>query len=244
MLPSMLEIPPAEDAICSTEVYSAGCVSDDPNTWLNYDYATMLGSQNLTYVTGAGRSPDEPIDASTPKRKRSNTAMESSESYDETAKFKELLLSHRCICLLHEDVEVLKSVIYVCLRSLVRRKIVEDCYGCNVDHPSQLQHSCLFEPPIFYFERCYETICGWLFIPGLHRALAYALDSIRGKTVSPQRIMGAVEVIISDLRSEPYIIEKLNEASKDVLCKKSPDNTKIRQSVEMWLPKGCLLDDV
>ena len=239
MLLPNFEIPPNEDATCSTDVYTMGGVNDDPNTWLNHDYAVMLGSQNLTYVTTPERSPLEPTATSTPKRKRSDVSKESLESIAEIAKCKDILFSE---CLLPEDVEILKSVLYLCLRKVVGRKIEDDCYGCTVDYPSQLQHSCLFEPPIFYFERFYETICEMLFTPELHRALAYGLHAIRGKTVSPYRILGAAEVIISDLRSEPYIIEKLDQASKDVLYKKSPDNTVINQSVDIWLPMRCMPD--
>ena len=181
---------------------------------------------------------------STPSRKRSAACLEESESEsdDELTKF----FPPRCVeeCLLPEDIEILKKVIYLCIRHLMRRKIEADCYGCGVDHPSQIQHTCLFEPPMYYFARCFDTICEWLFTPELRCALEYALKTIRGKKVSPYRLLGATEVIVGELRDEPFIIKKLDETTRGLIAydclleRKTPTNIALNRSVDMWNPNA------
>ncbi|KAL7868679.1 hypothetical protein SRHO_G00100630 [Serrasalmus rhombeus] len=46
--------------------------------------------------------------------------------------------------------KLMKSAVVVILQHLINDKLKESCPGCEVDHPSQLPHSCLFEPEIFF----------------------------------------------------------------------------------------------
>jgi len=84
----------------------------------------------------------------------------------------------------------------------------KDCAGCTVDHPSQTRHSCLFDPTPYYFYSCFDEISLKLLKPELKTILAQALN-LYGATPHLQRIQGAVETILFELKDEMYIVEHL-----------------------------------
>lgn len=255
-------IHPNEEALCSADVYTTGWANTDTTSWLNYSYAEGLGAQNLTFITTPESLQNHPVATSTPKADHST--MESTASVDSlteeditylyncstkvgvqnhasltgsgVASTQETITNDHSTneCLVHEDVEILKSALYLYIQRVLARKIEADCYGCSVNHPSQRQHSCLYEPSIYYFERCYDTICEWFFIPELQCALAHVLHATRGKTVSPHRLLGVAEVVLSDLRSEPYIVDRLKDATRNVKFKKSVNGGIILQSADTF----------
>ncbi len=59
--------------------------------------------------------------------------------------------------------KIIKAATVVLLEHLIGDKLKEDCEGCAIDHPSQLQHSCLFDPPNFYFDTHFDELSGKLF---------------------------------------------------------------------------------
>ncbi len=61
--------------------------------------------------------------------------------------------------------KIIKAATVVLLEHLIGDKLKEDCEGCAIDHPSQLQHSCLFDPPNFYFDTHFDELSGKLFKP-------------------------------------------------------------------------------
>ena len=132
----------------------------------------------------------------------------------------------------HDDIKALRCVIAWCVESLIVSGLEGACYGCLVNHPSQRHHTCLYEPDAYHFDRCYDDICVELFKPSLPGALCHALVLLRRKTVSAHRVMGAAEAIVSEWRSEPYIIEKLKEIRESVLRYNSQPI--VVQCVQMW----------
>ncbi len=59
--------------------------------------------------------------------------------------------------------KIIKAATVVLLEHLIGDKLKEDCEGYAIDHPSQLQHSCLFDPPNFYFDTHFDELSGKLF---------------------------------------------------------------------------------
>ena len=132
----------------------------------------------------------------------------------------------------HDDIGVLRCVVGWCVEILIVSALERACYGCSVNHPSQRQHTCLYEPDAYHYDTSYNDICMGLFKPTLPCALGHAMKMLRGKMVSEHRIMGAVDVIVSEWRSEPYIIEKLRQIRESVLsCNTHPI---VVQCVQMW----------
>ncbi len=56
--------------------------------------------------------------------------------------------------------KIIKAVVGIILEHLVDRQLKKNCYGCEFDHPSQTQHSCLYEVPAYYFLVCFEELRG------------------------------------------------------------------------------------
>ena len=211
---------------------------------MNSENAARKSGENLLTDTITPAIP-EPDKMPPMKRKRPTKWMAHLNSDPEIVRFKNLLFSQRCIedSLLHEDIEIVKLVIYLCVRQLVYCKIEYECEGCKINNQNLDTHNCWGERPMYYFDRSYDKICECLYTPELHWALAYALHTIRGKSVSSERLLGAVEVILSDLRREPFIIEKLKQTTDDVVYKKkSRNNDILNKSVDIWMPTICMAD--
>ncbi len=68
--------------------------------------------------------------------------------------------------------KIIKSVVGIILEHLVDRHLKKNCYGCEVDHPSQTQHSCLYEAPVYYFLGYFEELRGKVCKPALKLILA------------------------------------------------------------------------
>ena len=191
-------LPLSLDHLTATSIEDAQCPFEDSVTsWLNQGYACHLAAQNLTYLCEDGDSLADHARTSTPVEEQSGELPAVAEG------------------LKSDDVVILKYLISIFVRKVLHRILVSECYGCRVDHPSQRRHSCLYEPHIFYYDTRYDEICEGLFTPTLTDALGYAIRTVSGKTVTPCRILGGVDVITNDMRSEPYIVEKLDQVIKD-----------------------------
>lgn len=77
-----------------------------------------------------------------------------------------------------------------------------------MDHPSQTRNACLYEPSAYYFHGCFDEISLKLLRPELKNILAQALN-LCGVTPHLQRIQGAVEMILFELKDEMYIVKQL-----------------------------------
>ena len=183
-----------DDAQCSTDIIASA--------WLNHEYVQKLVDENLTFMNDdLVADVVDPIVTSTPVNTLSDGMRDILPTYS---------------CLKVDDITLVKSIVCLCVKNVIHHRLVAECFGCTVDHPSQRRHSCLYEPPAYYFATHYDDICEALFIPALTNALGYALHAVYGKTVHPERLLGAVEVIVSEMCSEPYIIESLDKATKDI----------------------------
>lgn len=84
------------------------------------------------------------------------------------------------------------------------------CYGCEINHPSQRQHDCLYPVPEYfyhsYLDRNYTQFHTDLCIPTIQRFL-----SKKGTSVEEARVRGATEAILHDMKTVEGFIENLME---------------------------------
>ncbi|KAL1266467.1 hypothetical protein QQF64_002142 [Cirrhinus molitorella] len=118
-------------------------------------------------------------------------------------------------CISTDAFRIIKATIVVILEHLINKKLKELCQGCEVDHPSQLRHSCLFEPCAYFFDAYFEELSRSLIKPELKHIIAQSLMRF-GLRINPQRIQGSVDAILCELRDEVYIVEKIREKVVDV----------------------------
>ncbi|GAA6085641.1 uncharacterized protein LOC108262561 [Tachysurus ichikawai] len=101
------------------------------------------------------------------------------------------------------------------LTRIVDSDLRDNCHGCAIDHPSQLQHACLIEPEAYYPHMNAFRLLKKLFKPWLKYTLVKALKLCGIKhTPSLEKILGIAEAIICDWRDEPNIKTVVNEAKE------------------------------
>lgn len=118
-------------------------------------------------------------------------------------------------CFTDVGLKIIKGVIGVLLNHLVNNKIKQECLGCEINHPSQRRHSCLYEPPSYFFDAHFGEFADKLFQPILHPIVNYALQR-SGLKADPRAIQGAAGAILHELKDEPNIISKLEEISENL----------------------------
>lgn len=111
---------------------------------------------------------------------------------------------------------VIKGVVTVVLQHIINVKLKEECLGCEIDHPSQMQHSCLFEPTSYYFASHFLEFSRKLFKDKLYHLAASALQR-SGFKADTRTIQGAACAIYYELKDEPYIVAKLEEIRQSLL---------------------------
>ncbi|MGH0146503.1 UNVERIFIED_CONTAM: hypothetical protein FKN15_031987 [Acipenser sinensis] len=95
------------------------------------------------------------------------------------------------------------------LEVIIDRDMMKNCRGCEIDNPSQLRHSCLFEADPDYFDQHFEEILEKIHIPWLKLLVAKALACFNFHPTLT-KLQKLVEDILTELRPEPYIRRKLH----------------------------------
>ena len=112
-------------------------------------------------------------------------------------------------CITTPILRIVKGVLAYILDDIIVAALKEDCYGCNVDHPSQLQHRCLCPPDTYYFDNNYDRLVKKLFKPCLMHTLVKAL-TVFGLNAPPlSKLQGSVETLVCGFKEEPFIRAKL-----------------------------------
>ncbi len=127
--------------------------------------------------------------------------------------------------------KIIKSVVGIILEHLVDRHLKKNCYGCEVNHPSQTQHSCLYEAPAYYFLGYFEELRAKVCKPSLKLILARTLK-LFGLSPHLQRIQGVVDAVLCELRDEMFIVGGLAELRTklvDETCEQA-----IYDAVDSW----------
>lgn len=169
-------------------------VEDTPpiNSWL-YEFCRELGYHNLNFLTTRS------CNIATAAHSASEDGVDG--------------------CIGVDGFKLIKAIVASVLESTVGSKMKRECYGCKINHPSQIQHGCLYEPTPYYFDFNYEEFTRTLFKPEFKHIIVQALNQI-GLKLHPLRIQGAVDAILCELRSEPYVVAKLKEITDELVDEK------------------------
>ena len=123
-----------------------------------------------------------------------------------------------------------KAVVVHLLDKVVQLYRKEQCYGCQVDHPSQMQHECLFEMPEYFLERNYDEVVKRLWTDRFIPAIRGSLHSIK-LHVSERRIFGAAEAILHNLRSTRRYEVKINKIYEKLV---ENDESQLKNLDDAW----------
>ncbi|XP_039887315.1 uncharacterized protein LOC120733283 [Simochromis diagramma] len=105
-----------------------------------------------------------------------------------------------------EETELnIKLATFHLLSTALNEYVQEICYGCQSGHPSQLQHSCLFELPVFFFEIYYDEVMEKLRTPRFIPAIRLFVCSYSVSEAKAQ-IISTAERLLCELRSVPHIV--------------------------------------
>ncbi|KAK7915770.1 hypothetical protein WMY93_011531 [Mugilogobius chulae] len=109
-----------------------------------------------------------------------------------------------------EFLEIVKACVAVAVRTVIYKRIRKECYGCEVNHPSQRQHACLYPPDPWYlstnFEKLLPDLWTWEFLP----ALKFVLEK-KGLDIVEARVEGAADAFLYELKAEENVLEKIEE---------------------------------
>lgn len=101
------------------------------------------------------------------------------------------------------------------LDRIILQDLKDNCHGCAIDHPSQLQHSCLFDPDEYYLHLNTYRLLKKLFKPWFKYTLARGLKLCGiNHTPSLEKIQGIAEAIVCEWRDELHIKTGLNEVKE------------------------------
>jgi hypothetical protein len=134
-------------------------------------------------------------------------------------------------------VDTIKASVATLLNVVIGEYIREKCIGCEINHPSQRRHPCLYDPPRYYFFNHFEELVKRLWSCRFIPALVIALESM-GIAPSIPRVYGVTEAFLHELKEALFIHEKLKEIRHTLV-----DDNKYREAVMadvmlFWLNKS------
>ena len=134
---------------------------------------------------------------------------------------------------------ILLDIIKICVTKLMNVVIIDqwkdDCEGCQIHHPSQIEHRCLYPIPEYYvftrFKQLMNKIWTGQFIPGI----MWVLET-QGIVTMPSRVHGICEAILYDLRNVKNIMKKIgNDMNIDhVLGGYMKKDDLLNEFVQFW----------
>nr|DAC81250.1 TPA_asm: acintoc5 [Astyanax tetra cavefish adintovirus] len=107
-------------------------------------------------------------------------------------------------CISAAVLSIIRGVTGNLLDQIIVKDMNQHCNGCAIDHPSQIQHSCLFDPEDYYLHFNAKRLLTKLFKPWLKYTLARALK-LCGISSIPclEKIQAVAEAVVCELRDEP-----------------------------------------
>ena len=118
--------------------------------------------------------------------------------------------SQRAKAMSYAFVDGVKTIILHLLNGVVYKYWEEICHGCQINHPSQNQHDCLWGIPAYFYETKFEQLTERLwtdrFIPAIQRFL-----TAKRIYVDEARIHGAAEAILYELKSVVWITDHITK---------------------------------
>jgi hypothetical protein len=133
-------------------------------------------------------------------------------------------------------VDTIKASVAALLDVVIGEYIREKCIGCEINHPSQRRHPCLYDPPRYYFFNNFEALVKRLwsrrFIPSLVRAL-----EAMGLVPSTPRVYGVTEAFLHELKEAIHIHQKLKEIRHTLVEDNKYREAVVSDVMAFWLNK-------
>ncbi|XP_074492431.1 uncharacterized protein LOC141768225 isoform X2 [Sebastes fasciatus] len=122
-------------------------------------------------------------------------------------------------------VDCIKSAVYHLLNLTIRKYRVDECYGCQVNHPSQRNHGCLEVLEEDFLQDHYEHLMKRLntprFIPSIQRLLMS-----RNVNMDDLRVRMVAETLLHELKTAKCRWEALSDACENLT---GEDTEKLKQ---------------
>lgn len=109
-----------------------------------------------------------------------------------------------------KSLSLIKAVLVEILQYIIEERMKELCNGCKIDHPSQRQHTCLYDPDSYFFRNYYNDITKKLYTAKLKPIVSDLLKS-SGIQLSFLKIQGCIETIVCELVYVESIFDRLQE---------------------------------
>ena len=94
--------------------------------------------------------------------------------------------------------KIIKACVFVMLNRVITIMLQEVCNGCVVDHPSQLQHRCLFEEASMFYTDNSDRVKTRLYQTSMLQVLTHVCTT-KGVIPLKLRMLGAVDMILWEL---------------------------------------------
>lgn len=124
--------------------------------------------------------------------------------------------------------KTVKAVLVELLSKVLNLYSKEICCGCQVNHPSQIQHKCLGEIQDYFYLMHYEELTKRLwrdrFVP-----------QFRHLCVSEYRIRGACKALLSDLKTIRRINKKISRLYSTLTGGDAIKIKALKQAEDFWL---------
>ena len=115
-------------------------------------------------------------------------------------------------CISTVVLSIIRAVTGDLLERIIEKDMRENCNGCAIDHPSQHQHTCLYDPEDYYLHINAKRLLTKLYKPWLKYTLARALKLCGIPSIpSLEKIQAVAEAIVCDLQDETHIKAALKE---------------------------------
>lgn len=112
--------------------------------------------------------------------------------------------------------ELLKTVVVHLINHALHDCWKQDCYGCQINHPSQKHHSCVRPIPGCYYQDNYGKIVAKLWNGRFTNAITSFLNA-NGVYGTGGRVQGASEMILNELKHAENIHNKINEMYENIM---------------------------
>lgn len=111
--------------------------------------------------------------------------------------------------------DVVKGALFNIVGKAVRKIQEEECEGCDVTHPSQRRHTCLYPAPKNFFFNKFKQLMELIWCPDLLPTLMKVLEQ-HGVTAEERRVKGIVEGLLYDLREVEFIQDHIAEGGRSL----------------------------
>ena len=107
-------------------------------------------------------------------------------------------------------IDNVNTIILHLLNSVLYKYLEEICYGCQINHPSQKQHDCVWGIPEYFYDTNFDQLTERLWNDRFISAIQTFLTT-KGIFVDDTRIQGAAEAILYELKSVVRITDKITK---------------------------------